>query len=43
MENVQQRKWLVWIAPAFFIALVAVFVLLPFPLNAKLDGVCWGI
>ncbi len=32
-----------WLAPAFLLALVAVFLLAPFSLQNKLDAVCFGI
>ncbi len=44
MLNLSSRgKWIALIAPVFLVALVAVFVLLPFPFTQKLDGVCFGI
>jgi hypothetical protein len=38
-----QQKILPWTGPAFLLALVVVFFLLPFPLVDKLNGVCFGI
>jgi hypothetical protein len=38
-----RAKIIPWLGPAFLIALVAVFLLLPFPLMDKLHGVCFGI
>ena len=32
-----------WLAPSFFLALFAAFILLPFSLKDKLDAVCFGI
>lgn len=32
-----------WLAPAFLLALVVGFLLLPFPFMDKLQGVCFGI
>jgi len=32
-----------WIAPVFLVALVAAFVLAPWSLMDKLQGVCFGI
>lgn len=32
-----------WIAPAFLLGLVAVFLVAPWPLKGKLDAVCYGI
>jgi hypothetical protein len=42
---IQTRRALIvtWIAPAFLLALVGVFVLAPWSLNDKLDAVCFGI
>ncbi len=32
-----------WLAPAFLLGLVAVFVAAPWSLKGKLDAVCFGI
>ncbi len=32
-----------WMAPAFLLALVAVFIAAPWSLKNKLDAVCFGI
>ena len=32
-----------WIAPAFLLALVTVFIAAPWSLKGKLDAVCFGI
>ncbi len=39
------KRWKVaaWIAPAFLLALVALFALSPWALMDKLQGVCFGI
>ncbi|MEW5718195.1 MAG: hypothetical protein AB1817_06195 [Chloroflexota bacterium] len=42
-EPTRRAKIIPWIGPAFLIALVAIFLLLPFPLMDKLHGVCFGI
>jgi hypothetical protein len=39
----RRAKIIPWIGPAFLFALVAIFLLLPFPLMDKLHGVCFGI
>jgi hypothetical protein len=47
MENkptpTRRQKLIAWSGPAFLLALVVVFFLLPFPLIDKLNGVCFGI
>jgi hypothetical protein len=32
-----------WLAPAFLLALIALYLLAPFPFIDKLNGVCFGI
>ncbi len=32
-----------WLAPAFLLGLVAIFILAPWSLKGKLDAVCYGI
>jgi hypothetical protein len=39
----RRAKLIPWIGPAFLIAVVVIFLLLPFPLMDKLHGVCFGI
>jgi len=39
----RRAKIVPWLGPAFLVALVAIFLLLPFPLMDKLHGVCFGI
>jgi hypothetical protein len=39
----RRAKIVPWLGPVFLIALVAIFLLLPFPLMDKLHGVCFGI
>jgi hypothetical protein len=41
--STRRAKIIPWIGPAFLFALVAIFLLLPFPLMDKLHGVCFGI
>jgi len=51
MENISDKKASssfrtkieTWLAPAFLLALVIGFLLLPFPFMDKLQGVCFGI
>jgi hypothetical protein len=43
IEPSQRAKIIPWLGPAFLIAVVAIFLLLPFPLMDKLHGVCFGI
>ncbi len=32
-----------WIGPAFLLAAVAIFIVVPWSLKGKLDAVCYGI
>ncbi len=41
--KVQLKSIVTWIAPAFLLALAAVFVVAPWGFKAKLDAVCFGI
>jgi len=43
MEQTQRIRMGEWVGPAFLLALVVVFLLLPFPLMDKLHGICFGI
>ncbi len=43
MQQTQRVQIPNWLGPAFLLALVIVFLLLPFPLMDKLHGVCFGI
>ncbi len=43
IEQVNRGRWATWIAPAFLLALVAVFLAAPWALKVKLDAVCFGI
>jgi len=42
-ETVSRTVFEKWAAPAFMIALVALFAIAPWGLKAKLDAVCFGI
>ncbi len=42
-QQVNRARWVSWIAPAFLLALVAVFLAAPWSLKIKLDAVCFGI
>jgi hypothetical protein len=37
------QKIIPWLGPGFLLALVLIFLLLPFPLMDKLHGICFGI
>ncbi|MCI0475866.1 MAG: hypothetical protein L0Y55_06425 [Anaerolineales bacterium] len=39
----RRAKIISWIGPGFLLALVVIFLLLPFPLMDKLHGICFGI
>ncbi len=43
IEQVNRARWTTWVAPAFLVALVAVFLAAPWALKIKLDAVCFGI
>ncbi len=43
MVGIQRLKIAAWIAPAFLLTLVAVFLLVPWSFMDKLQGVCFGI
>ncbi len=43
IEQVNQTRWTAWIAPAFLVVLVGVFLAAPWALKVKLDAVCFGI
>ncbi len=43
IEQVNRARWSTWIAPAFLLALVALFFAAPWALKVKLDAVCFGI
>jgi hypothetical protein len=39
----RRAKIIPWLGPGFLLALVLIFLLLPFPLMDKLHGICFGI
>ena len=39
----RRAKLIPWIGPTSLIAVVVIFLLLPFPLMDKLHGICFGI
>jgi hypothetical protein len=43
MVGIRRLKIAAWIAPAFLLALVALFILAPFPFKSKLDAIPYGI
>jgi len=43
MIQIKNHRLAGYIAPGFLMALVAVFLIAPWSLKAKLDGVCFGI
>jgi hypothetical protein len=43
MIEVKRTPLVNWLAPAFLIGLVAIFLVAPFSLKNKLDAVCYGI
>lgn len=43
MVGIQRLKIAAWIAPAFLLALVAVFVVAPWSMTDKLQSICFGI
>ena len=43
MIEVKRSRFVDWLAPAFLLGLVAVFVAAPWSLKGKLDAVCFGI
>jgi hypothetical protein len=43
MVGIQRMRIAAWLAPAFLLALVAVFILAPWSPMDKLQGVCFGI
>lgn len=43
MIEVKRARVPDWLAPAFLVSLVAIFLVAPFPLKGKLDAVCYGI
>jgi len=46
VESSSVSRWskiISWLGPGFLLALVLIFLLLPFPLMDKLYGICFGI
>ncbi len=43
MIEVKRSRFVDWLAPAFLVGLVAIFLVAPFSLKGKLDAVCYGI
>ncbi len=43
MIQVSRKSFTNWLAPAFLLALTAVFLIAPWGLKDKLDAVCFGI
>lgn len=43
MTSIARSRVTTWLAPAFLLALVAVFLVAPWSLKNKLDAVCFGI
>ena len=41
--QIQRARILDWVGPAFLLALVIIFLALPFPFLDKLHGICFGI
>jgi hypothetical protein len=39
----RRAKIIAWLGPGFLLALVVIFLALPFPLMDKLHGICFGI
>ena len=43
MIEVKHTRFPGWLAPAFLLGLVAIFLVAPFPFKGKLDAICYGI
>lgn len=43
MIEVKRTRFPSWLAPAFLLGLVAVFLVVPFSFKGKLDAICYGI